>query len=211
MLEAEARAQTERVWVLEERTRGLQTELADTKASMAGLERWAKDLEASLATEREKATHQAEESAAEVARLEGRSRTLHAHLEVMMAQASTVEEKATTAMALMEAAKKEIEKVVPRFKALTEFIEEVREVVVDSFLKGFANCKAKVAQAHPGQDLEAVIPNLPGGGDAEEAPSEEVGAMPVEQAMDPSTPLAKSQEDADKIPQRPSKAPTMSS
>lgn len=58
-----------------------------------------------------------------------------------------VEEKATAAVALIEPTKKEATEAVSRFKASVEFIEEVREAVVDFLLKGFMNCKVKLAQA----------------------------------------------------------------
>lgn len=114
--------------------------MADTKVSVVRLERRARGLEAALETEKEKATRQAEESAVEVACLEGRSRTLQSQLEAAMARTSAAEEKVTTRVVLMEAAREAAE-AVPRSKALAEFVEEVREAVVDSFLKGFAGCK----------------------------------------------------------------------
>ncbi|WP_374695556.1 hypothetical protein ACEW7V_00655 [Areca yellow leaf disease phytoplasma] len=55
-----------------------------------------------------------------------------------------VEEKAMVAVALMEAAKKEVAKAIPEFKASNAFINKVREVVFDAFLKGFEDCKKKV-------------------------------------------------------------------
>lgn len=52
---------------------------------------------------------------------------------------------ATMVVALMEIAKKEAAKAVPKFKASEAFIEEVQEAVLDLFLKGFGDCKKKVA------------------------------------------------------------------
>lgn len=102
-------------------------------------------MEASLTAEKEKATRQVEESVAEVACMEGRSRTLHVHLGAAMSRVSVAEEKATMVMALMEAAKKGATKAMPRFKTSAKFIEEVREAIMDSFFKGFMECKVKVA------------------------------------------------------------------
>lgn len=53
----EAQTQTERVQVLEERTKSLWTEVVDSKASMSKVERHAKDLKVALVAEKEKATH----------------------------------------------------------------------------------------------------------------------------------------------------------
>lgn len=105
-LNAEARVQTERVQTLEERARILRLEVADAKEAAAKVERWAKDLEASLAAEKGRATRQAKESAVKVARLEGLSQTLRVRLEAATARLAAEEEKARVVVALMEAAKK---------------------------------------------------------------------------------------------------------
>lgn len=95
-----------------------------------------------------------------------------------------------------------------RFKASVKFIEEVREVVVDSFLKGFTDCKVNIAQAYPDQDLEAIVLDLPSISVAEEeALMKEANIVPSEVVADPSTPLAESREDVDEVPQHPGKAP----
>lgn len=75
----------------------------------------------------------------------------------MMARLATEEEKARVAIGLMEFAKKEVAEAVPKFKALVEFIEEVRERVVDFYIKGFTCCKQKVAEGHPDWDMEIVV------------------------------------------------------
>lgn len=77
MLDLEARAQTERVQTLEEQVRNLRAKVADAKDVVARAERRARDLEPSLASKNNKATHQSMESVVEVAYLEGQSQTHH--------------------------------------------------------------------------------------------------------------------------------------
>lgn len=49
------------------------------------------------------------------------------------------------AVVLMGMAKKEATEAVPRFKASKAFVDEIKEVVIDSFFKGLENCRKKVA------------------------------------------------------------------
>lgn len=62
---------------------------------------------------------------------------------------------ATVVVVLMEAMKKEVIEAVSKFKDLEAFIDEVREAILDSFLKGFKDCKKKVGRAFTLQGLTA--------------------------------------------------------
>lgn len=53
-------------------------------------------------------------------------------------------EKASTAMVVMEAAKRKATESIVRYKALTEFENEVRKAVCDAFFKGFEEFKKKM-------------------------------------------------------------------
>lgn len=55
-------------------------------------------------------------------------------------RATVTEEKAATIMMVMEAVKKEATESIKRYKASTEFEEEVREAVCYAFIKGFEEC-----------------------------------------------------------------------
>lgn len=145
----------------------------------------------SLAGEKDRAIHRAEESTVEVARLEEQSRTLQIHLEAVLTRASMAEEKVNGAVMLMEATE-----VVPKFKTSVEFADQVWEAVVDSFIKGFGVCKSQVAQAFPELKLDNIASLGAPGGSLEEtrAPMEVVEVEPAPDKQ--SVPLAEVQEDA---------------
>lgn len=136
----------------------------------------------------------------------------------MVARLAAEEEKAQVVVALMESSKKEAVEAVPKFKALTEFIEEVREGMVDSYFKGFANCKLKVAEVHPEWDLGGIVLDLIEANSKEvESPSNMAKVAPVTLAV-PAMPTVTSlppavtgrQEGIGDVPHHPSKGPTTS-
>lgn len=65
---------------------------------------------------------------------------------------------AAMVVAVMEAVKKEVANSVQCYKASVAFKDEVREVVHDAFIKGFEECKKKMAQLFHFPDLQDVIP-----------------------------------------------------
>jgi len=80
----------------------------------------------------------------------------------MQAWAVVAEEKVVRVVALMETMKKEAAEVVPNFKALAEYIDEVQEVAMDLFLKGYKFCQSRMAQLFPELNLEALaFPAIP--------------------------------------------------
>lgn len=60
--------------------------------------------------------------------------------------------------------------------------------------------------------MEAIVPDLLGidSNEREKEPPEEIGAMPIKEAADPSTPPIESRDDASEVPRHPGKAPVMS-
>lgn len=77
-------------------------------------------------------------------RLEEQLQGLQVQLNLVEQRAMTVEKKATTTMMVMEVTKKEETESIRWYKALTEFEDEVWEVVCDPFVKDFEKCKRKM-------------------------------------------------------------------
>lgn len=67
------------------------------------------------------------------------------------------EEKVTTATMVIEATKKEVTDSVKQYKTLMEFEDEVQEVVCEAFIKGFEECKKKMAHFFHLPDLHDII------------------------------------------------------
>lgn len=88
---------------------------------------------------------------------EGQLWGLHVWLDLAEDRAMAVEENATTIEAVMEATKKEVTQAIVRYKALTEFEDEVRDAIYDALFKGFEECKKKMAWLFHLLDLHDII------------------------------------------------------
>lgn len=78
-------------------------------------------------------------------------------LDVVEERATAVEEQATTVTMIMEAMK-EAANSVKVVQSLGQFEEEVQEAVCNVFMKGFDECKKKIAQLFHLPDLHDVVP-----------------------------------------------------
>lgn len=79
-----------------------------------------------------------------------------------------MEEKVATTIMVMEAAKKGAANSI-RYRASTEFKDEVQEAVCNVFIKGFKECKRKMARLFYLPDLQGIVPVEPeDSGDAEQ-------------------------------------------